>query len=184
MNNRVNDKPANKERRKSRSSWLFLGIVLGLYLIILPFSTQRILNAIFIDFGTMLQMIFPLFIAFIIMVVINLYIGPKKITGFMSKRIGIEGVIFSSLAGIISMGPIYVWYPMLRGFREKGIPVFYLSNFLGNRAIKPFLLPMMILFFGWIYTIFFNIIVWISSIMVSYFVSRLCPDIADDKKNR
>ncbi|MBN2059236.1 MAG: hypothetical protein JW882_02360 [Deltaproteobacteria bacterium] len=182
MNERVKDRIAKKENRKLSLSWIFLGTVLGLYLIILPFSTQRIMNAIFIDFRTILQMILPLFIAFLIMFFINLYVGPKKIADFMGRRIGIRGVLFSSLAGIISMGPIYAWYPMLKGFREKGVPVFYLSNFLGNRAIKPFLLPMMILFFGWVYTIFFNILVWISSIVASCLVSRLCHDISGDKK--
>jgi uncharacterized membrane protein YraQ (UPF0718 family) len=117
------------------------------------------------------------------MLIINLYVGPKKIIALMGTRIGISGVFFSSLAGIISMGPIYAWYPMLKGLKEKGVPIFYLGNFLGNRAIKPFLLPVMISFFGWTYTILFNGLVWISSIIVSLILSRFCHDSLKETKS-
>ena len=148
MNTIIHDQSGKKKKGKIRWSWLFLGAVLALYLLVVLFSRQKLLDAVIIDFKIILQMVLPLFFAFLIMMIINLYVGPKKILKLMDKRIGIKGVLFSSLAGIISMGPIYAWYPMLKGLREKGVPIFYLCNFLGNRAIKPFLLPVMISFFG------------------------------------
>ncbi|MBN1848902.1 MAG: hypothetical protein JW932_09990 [Deltaproteobacteria bacterium] len=163
-----------KKPGRIKGSWLFLGIMLALYTIVFFFSRQKFLEAMSIDCKIILQMVIPLFIAFLIMLIINLYVGPKKIISLMGEKIGIRGVLLSSLAGIISMGPIYAWYPMLKGLREKGVHFFYLSNFLGNRAIKPFLLPVMISFFGWTYTIIFNGLVWISSIIVSLILSRFC----------
>jgi uncharacterized membrane protein YraQ (UPF0718 family) len=164
--------PEKKEKRKFKGSWLFLGSVLIIYLLALLFARQKILDAIIIDFRITIQMIFPLIIAFIIMTVVNLYIGASKVIEFIGNRIGVRGILFSSLAGIISMGPIYAWYPMLKDLMDKGVPSFYICNFLGNRAIKPFLLPVMILFFGLTYTIVFNCTVWVSSIMVSYILSK------------
>jgi hypothetical protein len=49
------------------------------------------------------------------------------------------------------MGPIYAWYPLLKELREKGAANSLIAIFLGNRAVKPFLLPIMISYFGWVY---------------------------------
>ena len=64
----------------------------------------------------------------------------------------------SALAGIISTGPIYVWYPMLKDLREKGAKHFLIAVFLVNRAVKPFLLPVIISFFGWIYALVLTVL--------------------------
>jgi uncharacterized membrane protein YraQ (UPF0718 family) len=183
MNTFTHNGSEEKKKGSIKGSWFFLAAVLVLYLLVFSFSSQQALNAVTIDLRIILQMALPLFIAFIIMVMINLYVGPEKILDLLGKRVGIRGLLFSSLAGIISMGPIYAWYPMLKGLREKGVPIFYLSNFLGNRAIKPFQLPLMISFFGWTYTILFNTLAWILSIIVSYILAQLCLDpSARDKK--
>jgi uncharacterized membrane protein YraQ (UPF0718 family) len=183
MNLLTHNGSGEKQKGRVKGSWLFLAAVLALYLLVFLFSRQQALDAVAIDLRIVLQMVLPLFIAFTIMLIINLYVGPKKIIALMGTRIGISGVFFSSLAGIISMGPIYAWYPMLKGLKEKGVPIFYLGNFLGNRAIKPFLLPVMISFFGWTYTILFNGLVWISSIIVSLILSRFCHDSLKETKS-
>jgi len=52
---------------------------------------------------------------------------------------------------VISMGPIYAWYPLLKELRGKGATNSFIAVFLGNRAVKPFLLPIMISYFGGMY---------------------------------
>ena len=46
-------------------------------------------------------------------------------------------------AGIISTGPIYAWYPLLKDFKEKRAGGSVIA-ILYNRAVKPFLLLVMI----------------------------------------
>ncbi|MGM0489612.1 MAG: hypothetical protein ACQESR_22985 [Planctomycetota bacterium] len=51
------------------------------------------------------------------------------------------------------MGPIHAWYPFLNELREKGVSDFHLANFLGCRAVKIPLLPLMAAYFGWLFTL-------------------------------
>ena len=50
----------------------------------------------------------------------NLFIKPGQISGFLGGRSGIKGILLSSVAGILSMGPIYAWLPLLSVTRDKG----------------------------------------------------------------
>ncbi|MGM0381827.1 MAG: permease, partial [bacterium] len=59
----------------------------------------------------------------------------------------------AAVSGIISMGPIYAWYPLLASLRKKEVPDFHLATFLGCRAVKVPLLPVMAAYFGWAFTV-------------------------------
>ena len=77
----------------------------------------------------------------------------------------------SAVAGIISTGPIYAWYPLLKDLREKGAGESSIAKFLYNRAVKPFLLPVMIGYFGWLYVVILTILTVLASVVVGFFVS-------------
>ena len=83
----------------------------------------------------------------------------------------IPGIILSASAGIISTGPIYAWYPLLKDLREKGAGESSIAIFLYNRAVKPFLLPVMVGYFGWLYVVILTIIMVIASVIVGFSVS-------------
>jgi uncharacterized membrane protein YraQ (UPF0718 family) len=119
----------------------------------------------------LLQIAVPLFIAFVIMVTLNSLSGNEKISLSIGRRQGIKGIAFSSLAGILSMGPVYAWYPLLKDLREKDFSDFHLANFLSNRAIKPFLFPVMVFYFGWIYTLILNMLILAGSLLSAKIVS-------------
>ncbi|MBA7715913.1 hypothetical protein ES703_124972 [subsurface metagenome] len=84
-------------------------------------------------------MIIPLSLVFVIMLLINLFLKPARIAKFLGKGSGVKGIALSAAAGIISTGPIYVWYPLLRDLKEKGAGESSIAIFLYNRAVKPFL---------------------------------------------
>ena len=151
--------------------WAFLVGVFTLYTILFSISSARVVTALRTSGNIMLQIAVPLFIAFIVMVVFNFFSGHEKISSFLVRRQGIAGIVFSSLAGILSMGPIYAWYPLLAALREKNVSDFHLANFLSNRAIKPFLFPVMVFYFGWLYTLILNILLLIGSLLTAKVVS-------------
>ncbi len=74
------------------------------------------------------------------------------------------------------MGPIYAWYPMLKTLREKGVDNSLIAVFLGNRAVKPFLLPIMISYFGWTYVLILVVFTIFGSIGVGYCVDVLVKE--------
>jgi len=88
-----------------------------------------------------LNILIPLCLVFILMLVLNLFLKPAYIIKFLGRGAGIKGIILSVAAGIISIGPIYAWYPMLKALREKGANESLIAVFLGNRAVNHFSFP-------------------------------------------
>ncbi len=110
------------------------------------------------------------------MVFMNLCLKPAHIVGFLGKGSSSRGIILSAAAGIISMGPIYAWYPLLKELRKKGAANSLIAVFLGNRAVKPFLLPVMISYFGWMYVALLTLFTVSSSLAAGYLVNTLAKD--------
>ncbi|MFO8079488.1 MAG: permease [Armatimonadota bacterium] len=140
-----------------------------LYLI-MPARTGRALVA---SGQILVQVALPLCIAFVLMVVLNLFVKPAHVSRFLGTGAGLRGVAISTLGGMISTGPIYAWYPLLKDLRERGASNFHIANFLGNRAVKPFLLPVMVFYFGWGYTVVLNILLIVGAISIACIVSLL-----------
>jgi uncharacterized membrane protein YraQ (UPF0718 family) len=120
-----------------------------------------------------LNMLVPLSLVFVLMLVLNLFLKPEQIVKFFGTQAGIEGVMLSAGAGIISTGPIYAWYPLLKDLREKGAANTFVAIFLGSRAVKPFLLPIMISYFGWIYVAILTVLTVLGSVVIGYVVGAL-----------
>ena len=130
---------------------LFPLATLVLYGVVAALTPAKALLALKGSMNLLLQMLIPLLLIFVFMVVINLFLKPARVTKFLGKGSGIKAMLLSATAGIISAGPIYAWYPLLKDLREKGAGNSLIAIFLYNRSVKPFLLPVMIAYFGWIY---------------------------------
>jgi uncharacterized membrane protein YraQ (UPF0718 family) len=152
---------------------LFPALVLVAYGIILAIMPEKASIALKSSGNILLNMLIPLSLVFILMLVTNLFLKPAQIVKFLGRGAGIKGIILSATAGIISVGPIYAWYPLLKDLREKGAANSFLAIFLGNRAVKPFLLPIMISYFGWIYVLVLTLFTVLGSIVVGYLVGAL-----------
>jgi len=157
-------------------SFVFPASVLLIYGILYVMMPDRVLLAIRSSGKLFFIILMPLFLVFILMVILNLFLKPAHITQFLGKGTGIKGIILSATAGIISMGPIYAWYPMLKTLREKGVDSSLIAVFLGNRAVKPFLLPIMISYFGWTYVLILVVFTIFGSIGVGYCVELLVKE--------
>ena len=75
--------------------------------------------------------------------------------------------------GIISTGPIYLWYPLLSDLKEKGMKDSFIAAFLYNRAVKIPLMPMMIFYFGIRFTVILTIYIVIFSMINGFCVEKL-----------
>jgi len=109
----------------------------------------------------------------VLMILINLFLKPAQIVKFLGRGAGAKGILLAAAAGIISTGPIYAWYPLLRDLKGKGAANSPIAIFLYNRAVKPFLLPVMIAYFGWIYVVILTALTVLGSIAVGYFLDVL-----------
>ena len=167
----VDGKPVEKQTRFR--SWIFPACIAGIYIVLMLVAPNRAWVGLQTAGGVLMQAALPLLLAFGMMFVLNLFLSPVHVSTFLGSGAGIRGVLFSAVAGIISMGPIFAWYPLLESLRKKGASDFHLANFLSHRAVKPVMLPMMIIYFGWRFSLIFTVFCVLSALVTATAVSLL-----------
>ncbi len=131
----------------------FLGIVLILLCVTMFFKFEFVISSLIYSYNLLLRLIPTLFLVFLIMGLFNFFIKPKHLVKYLGKTKPFRAWLISSILGIISSGPIYIWYPLLSEAKDKGVTNSSITIFLYNRAVKPALLPLMIFYFGWLYVL-------------------------------
>jgi len=153
-------------------SWHFLIIILLVYLGLYIFR-KDIFSSSIIFFYNILLKIIPIFIlVFVLMSLTNYFITPK----FVMKHLGEKGVkkwFFIIVGGILSTGPIYMWYPLLADLKNKGLSYGLIACFLYNRAIKIPLLPIAIFYFGWEYILVLSFVMIFISMVQGILINKL-----------
>lgn len=168
-----------KHQRAIERAFLFPVVILAVYGILFAVMPVKASLALKSSANILLNMLIPLCIVFMSMVLLNLFLKPAQIARFLGKGAGIKGVLLPVAAGIISTGPIYVWYPLLKDLREKGAGYRPMAIFLYNRAVKPFLLPVMIAYFGWIYVVILTVVMITASLVVGCAIGRFMKEGGD-----
>ena len=140
-------------RSSGRGGLIFLGIVVAAYAVVLGFSPETGIQALAFSASVLRKLAVPLSLVFAALLLTNLFLKPQKISLLVGSNSGLKGSLLSLLAGILSVGPAYAWYPLLGTVQSHGGGAGQISVFLFGRAIKPFLIPAMIAYFGWVFTI-------------------------------
>jgi len=154
----------------------FPTFILAIYGALFTVNPDKAIEALGSSGKIFLHIAAPVTLVFGIIVVINLFLKPNHVARFLGRESGIKGMVFSAIGGIISMGPIYAWYPLLKELRKTGAANSLIAVFLGNRAVKPFLLPIMISYFGWVYVALLTLFTVSGSLAVGYLVNTLAKD--------
>ncbi len=154
-------------------NWLFLTLIVFLYLI-LSISNPTLTIASFDKFTALFLNIVPiLVIVFAFLFAINLFLKNEIIIKYLGKESGIKGWLIAIGGGLISHGPIYMWYPLLSDLKEKGMKTSLVATFLYNRAVKIPLIPMMVFYFGWLFFIVLTVYMIIFSVINGLLVEKL-----------
>ncbi len=155
----------NKILEKIEGKWIFL-IIISLAYLIIGFINIALFHKTLIALSKLILKLAPtLAFIFILMFLSDLFFNAKKISKHIGHNSGFKGWLITIIAGIISSGPIYMWYPILSDLKDKGMQNKYIATFLYNRSVKIPLVPMMIYYFGLSFTIIFNIYIIIFSII-------------------
>ena len=126
----------------------FLVAVIFLYFLLFFFDPEGAYNALKVSGNIFIRIIPVLLLVILFMALINYFLHPKTVAKYAGEGSGIKGWFFAISAGIISHGPIYVWYPLLKELRDQGMRSGLIAAFLYSRAIKIPLLPLMVYYFG------------------------------------
>ena len=121
----------NKKQNK-KTKWIFLGSVLGLYLILSLLNPNNTLEAAKYSSNLILSIIPVLLIVLFFMFLFNL-INEKKLKKVIERSPKYIQYLVMSLFGTFSHGPIYAWYPLMKDFHDKGISYGSIAAFLYAR---------------------------------------------------
>lgn len=151
-----------------RRTWLFPAGVLALYVMLYRVAPGKTALALESCAKVGLSLVVPFALVVVVMFLLNLLVLPFHVSRLLGQRAGAKAIALSLVAGIISAGPIYAWYPLLKDLKEQGAADGPIAVFLYNRAVKPFLLPVMIGYFGWRYVLVLTSLMILGSILLSY----------------
>ena len=122
----------------------------------------------------LLYKILPLFaLVFAIMVAVTYYVTPGRVVKALGHAAGRKRWILSGFFGIASVGPPYIWFPLLRELKKSGITNGIVSVFLYNRAIKPAFLPILIAYFGVAFTAVLTLVLFLASLVQGWIIDSL-----------
>jgi len=156
-----------------KPKWIFLTGVLLLYVILFLINPSLGGKAIE-KFLSLLMTILPaLAIVFGLMIFFNLFFDLKRVAKLLGAKSGIKGWLVSIIAGILSTGPIYAWYPLLSDLQKKGMSNSLIAAFLYNRAVKLPLIPIMIQYFGLPFTLILTFYMVVFSVINGIITGRL-----------
>ena len=156
-----------KEKEKPfafRGKYLLLGVII-FYSVLFLVNSGVPLSA-FKKSILILMKVMPIFIAVILFTtLLNYYIKPKQIASHLGRESGAKGWLWALAAGVISHGPMYAWYPLLEDLRGHGMRDGLIVVFFFSRAVKIPLLPMMVDYFGWIFTLVLSLYILVGALI-------------------
>lgn len=165
-----------KSGKMTRSGIIFLFVVTCLYTLIFLVEAERAQYALTFSASLLYQMLPVLLLVFALMFVSNLLVKPDWVRANVGRDSGLRGWAVAVVGGILSAGPIYAWYALLRDLQAKGMRTALIAVLLYNRGIKLPLLPLMIHYFGVTYTLilatYMTLLSLLSGILVEKLVER------------
>ncbi len=159
------DAPAKTAKKPLISaSWIFFAVTALLYGAVFFYNADLFAKS-WAFFAKSLKEILPVFgFVFVLMVVVNRYVTRDFVLKHLRGKGGLVWLYFI-LGGIVSTGPIYMWYPLLGDLRKNGVTNPQIACFLYNRSIKLAWLPVMAGYFGLTFVIVTTVLMVLLSLV-------------------
>ncbi len=174
-NNKRNKENQSNKKKPKKYSFIFLGIVIIIYIILGSVNSNNTFEAIKYSINLFKTLIPVLSLVLVFMFLFNL-IDEKKLKGVIEKSPHSIQYFIMTLLGTVSHGPIYAWYPLMKTFHGKGVSYGPIASFLYSRGIKLAMLPSLVAYFGLKYTIILTSNMIIFAIIMGLSVDLLIKD--------
>ncbi len=151
----------------------FFAVVLFLYITLFIINGEQTFSALQTSALIIIKLL-PIFVVVILFTaIINFFLKPEHISRHLGKNSGSKGWLYALLGGIISHGPMYVWYPIFVDMKQHGLKNSLIAVFFYSRAIKLPLLPLLIDYFGLIFTVVLSFYILIGAIVQGYAIEHI-----------
>jgi uncharacterized membrane protein YraQ (UPF0718 family) len=160
-------------KKESFYGFYFLGAVILLYIVLFLITPGSIQKALRVSAEVFLQLIPILVLIIVAMGLLNYFVNPKTVSKYVGQGSGSKGWLLAISTGMLSHGPIYIWYPLLGELREQGMRSGLVAAFLYNRAIKLPHLPLMVYYFGTMFVVVLLMYMVIASIIMGKLIEMI-----------
>ena len=151
----------------------FFAAVPFLYIVLFIINGDQTFRALYTSTLVIIKLL-PIFLVVILLTaIINFFLKPEYISRHLGKNSGTKGWLYALLGGIISHGPMYVWYPMFEDMKQHGLKNSLIAVFFYARAIKLPLLPLLVDYFGLIFTVVLSFYILIGAIVQGYAIEHI-----------
>ncbi|RLC03791.1 MAG: permease [Deltaproteobacteria bacterium] len=162
-----------KEKAFAFRGKYLLSAVIIFYGVLSLFNSGISLSALKISILILMKVI-PIFIAVILFTaMLNYFLKPKQIASHLGRESRAKAWLWALAAGVISHGPMYAWYPLLEDLRGHGMRTGLIVVFFFSRAVKIPLLPMMVDYFGWTFTVVLSLYILIGALIQGWILEMI-----------
>ena len=158
---------------------VFLLVIAALYTALAAYDIVLLMETLRAFVNLLGKVVPVLLLVFVMMFIVDLVVEPGTVKKRLGKGSGSMGWGVAVLGGVLSTGPIYVWYPLLEDLRKKGVKDSLVVAFLYARAVKIPMAPMMIYYFGWTFTAVLCMYIIVFSVLNGILVERLLRDLVE-----
>ena len=151
----------------------FLALVVAAFVILFTVNSEKGMVALMKSLS-IIEILVPIFaVVIFLMAVIGYFTQGKSKLENLARQRGVKGWFWALFIGLLSHGPMYAWYPMLDTLRKQGLRDGYITTFFYARAVKLPLLPLMVDYFGLLFTVVLTLYIIIGSLVQGWLVERL-----------
>ncbi len=155
-----------------RGKYIFL-TVLVTYVILFLAGSEKVMPAV-LKSGNIMMKILPILVVVILLTaLLNYYLQPRQIIKHLGHESGAKAWLWALIAGVVSHGPMYAWYSLLEDLRSHGMRDGLIVVFFASRTIKIPLLPIMVDYFGWVFTFVLSLYILIGALIQGLFLEIL-----------
>ncbi len=165
-----------KDKSKNKSGYYFLSGVVLLMIVLAFIYPEKSLKSLNYSFHLFIKLIPLIVVVILFTATISFFVNQKRLSSLLGKESGIKGWLIAIVAGIITHGPVYVWFTMLEEMKKHGMRDGLIAVFLYNRAIKIPFIPLMIYYFGTLYTITLLIVMILTSPLLGILVELMVKE--------
>ena len=174
--NKEVEKTGNRKKVENWQGIYFLATVVLLYFFLAFFQPGQIQHSIYMSMHMFMQILPVLLLIICLMGIMNCLVKPKMVSKYVGRESGIKGYFLAIAVGILSHGPIYAWYPLLRDLRNQGMKCGLIAVLLYTRAIKIPLLPVLVYYFGLPFVVILTLSMIIAAIIQGQIVQIVVKD--------
>ena len=158
-----------------RGKYLLL-VVLAAYGVLFVLNPEAAMAALQKS-GAVAARILPIIAGVILFTaLLNYFLRPKEVVRHLGKKSGFRAWAWALAAGIISHGPMYIWYPTLEDLRRHGMRDGLIVTIFAARVIKVPPLPLMIGYFGLNFTLILSFYILAGALIQGWLMEKLEPD--------